>query len=137
MNLGKLFWKCAYVVYPPFLRALEKLRLHHERQPYLRGSLHPNQTPQALEAHLKSQGFENAILAWRDPGELLSLRKIDREIFQYHIRLFSDGQLCCHYEYSSEGNPFAHVTEKSFEPRESEFESFLGHYLVSKEKDFK
>lgn len=87
---------------------------------------------QDLQEHLEAQGYETAILAWQDPGELLSMRKLDNGIYQYHIRVFVDGEIRAHYEFSSEGNPLGHVLEWRFEPRTLDFQNFLGDYLDTK-----
>ncbi|MBC7692087.1 MAG: hypothetical protein H7222_09975 [Methylotenera sp.] len=124
------FWRFVYAWWPRVLRVLERIRVHSERQEFLRGTLAKPFSPHEIEAYLLRQGYEHVILAWMDPGELLSMRKVDREIYQYHFRLFSDGEIRCHYEFSSEGNPWGHVTEQSFEPRAAEFDALLGEYLV-------
>ena len=99
------FWKIIYIVYPPILRVLEKIKIHNQRQPYLIGCLCDDKNYSNLKDYLKEQGFEDAILAWRDPCEILGMRKTKGK-FQYHIRLFEDREMRCHYEYSSEGNPW-------------------------------
>ncbi len=119
-----------YRVYPPILRVFERLRFHRGRQPYLLGELAAPYTQEDLSGYLALQGFEPAILAWKDDGEILSMRRIDDQRFQYHLRLFSDGKIHGHYEYSSEGYPWGHVTEKVFESRETFFREFLGKYLA-------
>lgn len=88
-------------------------------------------TTKELQQHLALQGYESAVLAWKDPGELLSMRKIDKEIFQYHVRLFDDGEIRCHYEFSSEGSPLGHVTESCFEARPEEFKAHLLDFVKS------
>lgn len=125
----ELFWQSVYRVYPPVLRALERAGVHAVRQEFLIGRLRPQIEPAELASHLKSKGFEPAILAWRDPGEILGVRKLERKVFQYHLRLFSDGELRGHYEHSSEGNPWAHVTGRGFEARDEYFRQLLGAYL--------
>src|ERR1051326_4795665 len=134
MSARSIWWRTVYVLYPPLLRVLERIRIHSGRQDFLFGRFTPGYTPAQLEKFLTDEGFEPSILAWRDRGEVLSMRKVDRDLFQYHIRLFSDGELRGHYEYSSEGNPWAHVTEKCFEPRREYFERLLGPFLTSDSK---
>ena len=123
-------WRVVYRAYPPILRVLERLRFHRGRQPYLLGELGASSTPEELGSYLTSRGFEPAILAWKDDSEILSMRKIDDKRFQYHLRLFPDRKIHGHYEYSSEGDPWGHVTEKVFEPRETFFRELLGKYLA-------
>lgn len=125
----KWIWKFVYKVWPPVLRVLEKLMLHHGRQNWLIGHLSKKYSHDHLKKFLIKNGFEDAILAWRDTGELLSMRKIDKKTFQYHIRLFADGEIRVHYEYSSEGSPFGHISEKAFRPCEKYFRKLLGDLL--------
>lgn len=126
-----MIWKFIYVVYPPILRVLEKIRIHSFRQDFLLGVLKKDANISEIKKFLQSHNYEDVILAWKDPGELLSMRKIDQKIFQYHIRIFNDGEVRTHYEYSSEGNPWGHVFEKCFEPRSEYFKSLLMEYLDS------
>lgn len=57
------------------------------------------------------------------------MRKTHDKIFQYHIRLFEDREVRGHYEYSSEGNPFAHVNESTFEKRTNYFKELLNGFI--------
>lgn len=123
------FWNGVYKIYPPLLRVLEKIRIHNFRQDFLVGILKRDSNHLELRAFLVEEGFEEAILAWKDPGELLSMRKIDNEIFQYHVRIFSDGEVRCHYEYSSEGNPWGHIFEIRFEAQKEYFQELFSDYL--------
>jgi hypothetical protein len=123
-------WKIIYKVYPPLLRFLEKTKFHKGRQPYRLGTLNKKYTKKDLEKFLISKGFEDVVLTWKDTGEILGMRKIDKQIFQYHIRLFDDGEIRGHYEYSSEGSPWNHCVEKVFERREKHFKKLLGKFLI-------
>jgi len=123
------WWRFVYRYYPPILRILERVRVHHYRQPYLLGHLAAGFGPDELFSHLEKQGYTHAVLAWRDPGEVLSLRKLDQRVFQYHLRLFDNGELRGHYEYASESNPLGHVFQKVFEPRSEIAERELGPLL--------
>lgn len=79
---------------------------------------------------LSGKGYTKSILAWKDTGEILNMRLLDKEKFQYHIRLFSDGQIRAHHEFSPEANPWAHIKAKRFERENSYFENLLVDYLV-------
>ncbi len=126
-----MVWKIIYVVYPPILRILEALHFHHVRQDFLLGTLNPKYEDIDLENLLLDKGFSPAVLAWKDPGEIFSLRLIDKKIFQYHIRLFNDREIREHYEYSSEGNPFNHVFSVGVRDDRHFFISLLGDYLIT------
>ncbi len=134
MERIKFFWNLAYRVWPPCIRTAEKLGFHNFRQNYLLGFLNANYNKEALVTLLEKAGFEPAIIAWRDPGQMLSMRKVHDEVFQYHIRLFIDGEIRAHYEYSPEAHPINHFFEFRFEPESEFFKKILGGYLVGEEK---
>lgn len=125
-----MVWKVIYVIYPPVLRILEKLNFHYVRQDYLWGKLNPKYTQTDLKNFLLKKSFSPAILAWRDPGEILSLRLTDNKIFQHHIRLFDDGEIRGHHEYSSEGNPLFHIFRVGLRDDREFFQSLLGDYMI-------
>ena len=125
----KFFWKVVYKVWPPVLRLMEFLKIHNFRQDYIIGHLVSNQNKDSLFKLLFEQDFEYGICAWKDPGEILGMRKLDTPLYQYHIRLFSDGEIRGHYEYSPEAKPIAHSLEKGIEPRKEFFEELLQGYL--------
>jgi len=126
-----MVWKIIYVVYPPVLRILEKLHFHYVRQDFYWGRLNPKYTQEGFKNFLLKKSFYPAILAWKDPGEILNLRLIDNKVFQHHIRLFDDGEIRGHYEYSSEGNPFFHIFGVGCRDDREFFRSLLGDYLIS------
>jgi hypothetical protein len=126
----KFFWSLAYRVWPPCIRTAEILGFHGFRQNYLLGSLSKRFTKEEFEKYLIDKGFELTVIAWRDPGEVLSVRRIDREVFQHHIRLFDDGEIRAHYEYSPESRPYDHFWEARFDPETEFFKTLLGEYLV-------
>lgn len=123
-----------YRVWPPCIRTAERLGFHNFRQKYFLGHLNANYNKDNFIAFLAAQGFERAKIAWRDPGEVLSMRKIHRDIFQYHIRLFIDGEIRAHYEYSPESHPLDHFFEVRFDPETEFFKRLLGDYLIVSEK---
>ncbi len=122
-------WKVVYATYPRFLRVLERIGFHSGRQPYVLGVLHSKYRPEDLQAHLLAHGFEPALLAWKDSDEILSLRKVDKHVYQLHLRLYSDGEIRGHYEYSSEGNPVGHVFNSAFRKGDDVFIPLLDGYL--------
>jgi hypothetical protein len=121
-------WRTIYAIYPPILRLLERLRIHNYRQEFPVGRIKAVSI-RKIERHLEKKGFEKAILTWKDPGEILNMRKVVKGRFQYHVRIFKDRQVTGHYEFSSEGNPLGHVTESVFEPRTRYFRNALAPFL--------
>lgn len=61
---------------------------------------------------LNKNGFSHDYIAWVDPGEVLNMRKVVDIIFQYHVRLFNDGEVRAHHEYTGESHCFKHLFEK-------------------------
>ncbi|MCR4311530.1 MAG: hypothetical protein NUV54_03145 [Candidatus Taylorbacteria bacterium] len=125
-----LLWNFLYRAWPPVTRVIEKLGFHDFRQKYLLGKLASPYDVHRLQALLTSSGFTRAVLAWKDPGEVLSMRRVHHKKFQYHIRLFNDGEIRGHYEYAPEANPYKHVFESRFEPEFEFFSALLGDALV-------
>ena len=79
---------------------------------------------------LLKKDFEFGIIAYKDPGEILGMRRLDTPLYQYHIRLFEDGEIRGHYEYTPEARPISHALEIGFESRDGFFKEILGEYLV-------
>ncbi len=109
----------------PYLERTFRFLRTDARQEYLIGVV---RQPEKLEAHLHLQGFEVQLFAWVDDGQIASLRKRDGE-FQYHIRIFEDGEIRGHYEYAPESAPIKHLRRIKREPRSEEFREFVGEYM--------
>ncbi len=123
------FWRFIYKTYPPCLRILERLGMHAKRQNFVQGFLINSVSIDDVKQFLLNTGFEEVILAWKDSQEVLSMRKIDAQIFQYHLRIYADKEVRGHYEFSPEGKPWGHILEKKFEPTYSYFGHLLQAYL--------
>lgn len=113
------------------------LKLHiiwHEpgRQRFHIGWLRKDRTQDEFMHHLQDVGFHNHSLAWVDDEEYFGLRKLDPENsdFQYHLRIFNDGEVRGHYEWTTEANWYKHFHEIGMEQRSEEFIKFLGDWIV-------
>ena len=101
------------------------------RQKYHLGYIAPGKTLQDLEKHLYEKwGFGNHFVAWEDEGQVLSWRKLVDFSHQYHIRIFSDGEIRGHYEYTPEAKPIDHFKEVGEKENFAEFKKFLGEFVV-------
>ena len=102
------------------------------RQRFHIGWLRPDRTPDEFMHHLQDIGFHNHSLAWVDEEEYFGLRINDPEKrdFQYHIRLFNDGEIRGHYEWTTEASWYKHFHEIGMEQRKDEFIKFLGDWIV-------
>ncbi|MDO8564875.1 MAG: hypothetical protein Q7R88_02675 [bacterium] len=131
----RLFWSGISRVFPFVRDMLLGLGLiwHEGRQRYSLGFLKPERTMEELLAHVKEQGFSNHFIAWVDDGELCSLRRIAADPrYQYHLRIFKDGEVRGHYECTPEAHPIWHFTERGLEERREEFLTFLEGWIVSR-----
>lgn len=103
---------------------------HEGRQDFLIGNLDPSCSVRDLALFLVTRGFGNHFVSWRDSGEIISLRKTIGFRYQYHVRVFKDGEVRCHYEYAPEYRPFRHLIQMGFEDRTSEFKTLLHGWIV-------
>ncbi|MFZ5391242.1 MAG: hypothetical protein ACOZAJ_03145 [Patescibacteria group bacterium] len=113
-KIKRLAWKLFEPVFPSVRDLWVHLGFikHNSRQPYLIGQLKSGLTEKDLRQKLTAAGFSNDYLAWIDPDEILNMRKVVNIIYQYHIRLFLDGEIRGHYEYTAESHPFKHLYDK-------------------------
>lgn len=100
------------------------------RQDFLLGTLNPSRSMREFVSFLISQGFGNHFIAWKDADELVSLRKTVDFKYQYHVRIFCDGEVRCHYEFTPEYRPVRHLIRIGFEDRTVEFENLLQGWLL-------
>lgn len=100
----------------------------HRRQPYLIGHLAPGESAESVRVRLLTQGFELHPIAYPDPGQVLSMRRLHdtHPDQQFHLRVFEDGEVKGHLEYTPEDRPLAHMDETLFEEHNSEFRAWLG-----------
>lgn len=105
-----------------------KLIKHSGRQPYLIGKLDRDKTESFLK-HLKDKGFGNHFVAWEDDDEIIGLRKLDGFDHQYHIRIFKDGEVRGHYEYTPESHCILHLKKIGNEERREYFSKLLDGWL--------
>lgn len=106
-----------YAVQPPVRKVLQVGGLAKRRQPYLLGRFHGEKySHDDFRKFLVSIGFEKSKLAWSEAGEAISMRRVDGLKFQWHVRVFKDGEVRGHYEYSPESHPIRHLRLKVFKP---------------------
>jgi hypothetical protein len=131
-KLKYAFWR-VYAPYHPFVRdlALKLGIVHHRgRQEWLIGTVAPHLSIREFVSNLLQQGFGNHFIAWKDDGELISLRHTDSFAYQYHLRVFEDREVRAHYEYTPEYHPVLHLKEYHIEPRREYFLNILKDTVV-------
>lgn len=134
-KIKKVFWDFIAPRWAPLRNFLLKCRIiWHEpgRQRYHIGWLRPDKTPDEFMHHLQDIGFHDHSLAWVDEEEYFGLRKLDTQNsdFQYHLRVFNDGEVRGHYEWTTEANWYKHFHEIGMEERREDFLRFLGDWIV-------
>ena len=103
------------------------------RQKYHVGWLAPGKTLEELKNHLHGKwGFGNHFIAWVDKGQVLSWRKLTDFQDQYHLRVFSDGEIRGHFEFTPEAHPIEHFEEKGEKECRKDFLKFLGDFVSEK-----
>ena len=126
-----VFWRAISPGYLFGMHTLLKLRLiHHEgRQNFVLGKIAEGRTLDDFLAYLYTQGFANHFIAWKDDDQIVSLRRLESFEWQYHLRIFKDGEVRGHYEYTPECHPRLHSKEIGFEERRGDFLNFLGDWI--------
>ena len=103
------------------------------RQKYHIGWLPQGKTLEELKNHLHTKwGFGNHFIAWVDEGQVLSWRKLTDFQDQYHLRIYKDGEICGHFEFTPEAHPLEHMEEKGEMDKTEDFLKFLGDFVVQK-----
>ncbi len=103
---------------------------HDFRQEFPLGRLADGCTADGLCAHLAAHGFEAHAVAWIDKDEVLGMRKRVGIHWQYHLRVFADGEVRGHFEWTPESRPLRHILEIGMEPRREDFLAFLGDWVA-------
>lgn len=131
-KLKQKMWNLLYPVWPRVEHMF--LFVHgNKRQRYHIGWLAPHHSLASLKMHLSTKwGFGNHFVAWEDDKQVLSWRKLDSFKMQYHLRLYSDGEIRGHYELTPEASPIAHLHKTIQTPRTKDFLKFLGTFVVKK-----
>jgi hypothetical protein len=127
-------WRHISRIFPATRDFLTKVGIvrHHGRQPFHLGWMTPGRSLEDFLTYIHTKGFHNHFIAWVDEGQILSLRRHDAKICQYHLRVFNDGEICGHYEITPEDHPVDHFLERGFQDRNKEFLEFLGDWIVQR-----
>ena len=129
--LRKKIWKWLTPLFP-FLRTrfgfLRILR-YRGRETYPIGFLKQELSITRTKELLAEQGFSEYFVAWLDQGEVLSMRKSQGFEWQYHIRVFNDGEVRGHYELTPEYRAFKHFFDFGKGARTEDFLQMVGHLL--------
>lgn len=140
-QLKYVFWTI-YTPYHPHVRdTLTKFGLratlvrlgimrHKGRQDYLLGTIASGYSVEDVISHLIEQGYGNHFVAWKDSGEIVSLRYVENFSHQYHLRIFEDGEIRGHYEHTPECHPLKHLKEVGQESRHEHFLMVLGEKIT-------
>lgn len=127
------FWRL-YTPIHPYVRdmcLLLGLVRHEGRQDFLIGMLDPSRSIREFVSYLvEQQGFGNHFIAWKDTDELVSLRRTEGFEYQHHVRIFTDGEVRCHYEYTPEYRPIRHLIQIGFKQPATELKAVIDDWVV-------
>jgi hypothetical protein len=127
------FWR-VYTPLHPIVRncalALHIVAPPAERQNFLIGRIAPGISVNEIVNFLISQGYGNHFIAWEDTGQVVSLRRVVGFERQYHVRIFEDGEIRGHYEYTPECYPILHYKAVDQEPRRDDFLQLFGDRII-------
>jgi hypothetical protein len=132
-----VFWRLIYPFHNVGRDALLDFKIihHHGRQNFVLGRIAPGRTIEGFLSYLEGQEFGNHFIAWRDDQEVVSVRRLVNFERQYHLRIFRDGEVRGHYEYTPECHPRWHLKEIGQEARTEDFLNFLGDWVVPAASD--
>ena len=129
-----VFWKFAYPAHNHIRNLLLKADLIHPpyiwRQDYVLGTIAPGRSVEELLDHVARVGFRNHFVAWEDADEIASVRMLVGFEWQFHLRVFRDGEVRGHYELTPESHPFRHYRKEGQCARRDEFLALLGDWVV-------
>ena len=135
-KIKQKIWDFIYSFFLPVRTALLKAGIiwHKKgRQKYHIGWLAQEKTLEELKNNLHEKwGFGNHFIAWIDEDQVLSWRKLADFQDQYHLRVYSDGEICGHYEFTPEAHPLEHIEEKGEIDKTEDFLKFLGEFVTQK-----
>ena len=126
------FWR----VYTPLHPTVRDVSLalgivaHSGRQNFLIGRIAPGQTIKSVVDFMISEGYGNHFIAWKDDDEVVSLRKVVDFTYQYHVRIFADGEIRGHYEYTPECYPVLHFKAIGQRDCREEFHALLKERII-------
>ncbi len=133
-KIKQKIWDLFYGFFLPVRKDLLKAGIiwHKKgRQKYHIGWLAPHKTLEGLKKHLHSEwGFGNHFVAWIDEDQVLSWRKLTDFQDQYHLRIYKDGEICGHFEFTPEAHPIEHLEEKGEVDKKEDFLKFLGDFVT-------
>ena len=104
---------------------------HQGRQDFVLGKLSPSHSMKDFVSLLVSKGYGNHFVAWKDDDEVVSFRLVEDFEYQYHVRLYKDGEVRGHYEFTPECYPYRHMQEYVLEERRDYFRALFGDSVVS------
>ena len=104
---------------------------HSGRQNFLIGKIVPPYSIKDVVDFLIDRGYGNHFIAWKDEGEVVSLRKVVGFSHQYHLRIFKDGEIRGHYEYTPECYPILHYKAVDQKDCRDEFSALLKGMIES------
>lgn len=112
----------------PFFQWISLLfRKKPVRGNFLLGNVRTSMSFEMVEEVLKKEGFFPNRIAYKEPGQVLSMRCLDAENpdYQYHIRIFDDGEIRGHHETTPSDHPVKHLRQKELTHKPEKFSVWI------------
>jgi hypothetical protein len=131
-RIKQKIWGFVYKFFPSIQKNLLRWHIifHRGRQKYHIGWFPPGKTLEELKKHLNEKwGFGNHFIAWVDENQVFGWRKLVSFKEQYHVRVFEDGEIRGHFEFTPEAHPIKHFREIGEKETKQDFFNFLGDFV--------
>jgi hypothetical protein len=127
------FWRL-YTTLHPYLHSVAKV-VKRWPELYTVGAIAPGSSIERTVQHLVAHGYGYHREAWEDDGEVVGLRKVVSFTHQYHIRIYDNGEIRGHYEFTPEAYPLLHLFRIGQIEKREEFIALLKDHIIEYTRD--
>lgn len=110
-----------------FFIKLGIIKAPNKRGDFIVGKLKEGVRQEKAQEVLEQHGFFINRIAHTEPGQILSMRRlsIKNPEWQYHIRIFNDGEIRGHCEVTPSDHPIDHLNLSTIEHRPHDFAGWI------------
>lgn len=106
---------------------LGTVKAPNKRGEFLVGKLREGIVHKKAQEVLEQHGFFINRIAYTEPGQVLSMRRLSTKNpeWQYHVRIFDDGEIRGHCEVTPSDHPIDHLNLSTMEHRPNDFAKWI------------
>jgi hypothetical protein len=125
--LVRIFVRPFFPFFQWLVIALGIIKAPTKRGDFLVGKLKEGVDYEKARETLEQQGFFANRIAHNEPGQVLSMRRLSvkNPEWQYHIRVFNDGEIRGHCEVTPSDHPIDHLNLSTMEHRPYDFAKWI------------